>query len=209
MINPKPILFWDLDGVIVDSHQAAFALMQRISPMNMSWEQYQKMSEANVWHSLLKFLSFTKKVKQEFLENQYEMIQDDPASWGAVYRGIPEVLSQTAEKYENIIITNNQARVTEPILEFYGLRGFFGQVLGREHRGNKEDKILEVLGNTLQKPEDTFFITDSLGDLREGAAAKVKTIAVTWGVHDQKTLEEGNPTHLCGSPEHLGPILFN
>lgn len=208
MINPKPILFWDLDGVILDSHQAAFTLLQKISPMNMTWEHYQKMSEANIWHSFLKFLSFTKKVKQEFLDHQYEMIKDDPSSWGAVYTGIPEILALTFEKYENVIITNNQARVTEPILEFYGLRGFFGSILGREHRGNKQDKILEVLENTLQKPEETFFITDSLGDLREGRAAKVKTIAVTWGVHDQKTLEEGSPNYMCGSPEHLRSLLF-
>ena len=50
-------------------------------------------------------------------------------------------------------------------------------------------------------------ITDTLGDLREASAVDLKTIAVTWGYHDEETLRKGNPAALVDNPAELAPQI--
>lgn len=50
-------------------------------------------------------------------------------------------------------------------------------------------------------------IGDAISDLREGRAAEVKTIAVTWGFQDRSLLANEEPTHLVDQPEELLRLL--
>ncbi len=46
-------------------------------------------------------------------------------------------------------------------------------------------------------------ITDTLGDLKEANQTGIKTIAVTWGVHQREKLKAGSPTVIIEEPTDL------
>lgn len=52
-------------------------------------------------------------------------------------------------------------------------------------------------------PKDAVFITDTLGDIREARECDIDSIAVTWGFHERKTLEKGNPIVIVSDPREL------
>ena len=58
---------------------------------------------------------------------------------------------------------------------------------------SKVIKINGLLKKYGHDPKDALFITDTLGDIRDGTACGVATIGVTWGNHDRETLKKGEP----------------
>ena len=63
---------------------------------------------------------------------------------------------------------------------------YFDFVATKEVSNSKVEKfkiIEEKYGVTSQ---ETLFITDTLGDVREADVAHVPTVAVTWGAHNRK-----------------------
>ena len=57
------------------------------------------------------------------------------------------------------------------------------------------------------KPDDCVFITDTLGDILEAKKVNVRSIAVTFGFHDQERLKRGEPLHLVSDFAEIRPLL--
>lgn len=73
--------------------------------------------------------------------------------------------------------------------------------------GSKIIKINSILKKYNIEPNDTVFITDTLGDIKEAKECGVKSIAVTWGLHDRETLEKGNPVAIIDDPRELLRVI--
>ena len=56
-------------------------------------------------------------------------------------------------------------------------------------------------------PSDCLFIGDTISDMNHAKAARVESIAVTWGVHSRQQLETVNPNHICDNMEALFHLL--
>lgn len=56
---------------------------------------------------------------------------------------------------------------------------------------------------------ECFYVGDSPYDIQAGKAAGCSTIAVTWGMFDEETLEGERPDCMCGSPRELSKILID
>ena len=57
------------------------------------------------------------------------------------------------------------------------------------------------------KKENSYFITDTVGDIKEGLAAGLKTIAVTWGFHNKELLNGLKPSYLINNPKEINNII--
>jgi len=72
---------------------------------------------------------------------------------------------------------------------------------------SKVHKIKLLLEKYSMSPENTIFVTDTLGDIKEAQECNVPTLAVTWGFHARETLEKGNPTKIIDHFEELEPAI--
>ena len=79
----------------------------------------------------------------------------------------------------------------------------FSEILGSDVHASKVVKIRSLLERYSFSPEDVVFITDTIGDIREGNACAVKSIGVTWGTHDMETLQSGDPYQVVDTVPEL------
>ncbi|WKZ23867.1 MAG: HAD hydrolase-like protein [Candidatus Dojkabacteria bacterium] len=90
-------------------------------------------------------------------------------------------------------------------MEKYNLRHYFGNILGVDVEKSKVIKLQSV--QKLHHNREMYFITDTLGDIREAEKVGIEAIAVTWGYHDKAMLEQGNPRAVVNSIEELAETV--
>lgn len=120
-----------------------------------------------------------------------------------IHDAIHKAVLALSKNYILAIVSSTASYLIEEFITKENLRENFSDILGIDVNSNKTIKINSLLEKYKINPKDAVFITDSLGDILEAAKCDVKSIAVTWGLHDKETLEKGNPVVLIGNPEDL------
>jgi phosphoglycolate phosphatase-like HAD superfamily hydrolase len=193
-------ILFDFDGVIADSFWLALEINKMICPY-LTETLYQKRFEGNIndWegpeqghtdecqHNIDFFDAYIPRMKEEVM----------------IVPGIKEVVALLGEKYTLIAISST---ITSPIQEFlekHSLSQYFVQIMGNDVHKSKVEKIRMVFEKYNITSQDCVFITDTLGDMREGAEMNVGAIGVTWGFHKPETLQKGYPFCLVEKPDEL------
>ncbi|MEA3470844.1 MAG: HAD family hydrolase [Thermodesulfobacteriota bacterium] len=200
----KKLLLFDFDGVIVDSLE----LYEEISRRCLEETGKQIIKDREDFLSL-------------FDDNFYEAMRqngvDVRAFNRAVERLIPQVdynrivpffdLIPIFEKLrkENIlvIISSNSLAAIKKIISKYRFDQYFEEVLGADFMFSKIDKIKYALEKWNFSRDDTYFIGDTLGDMKEAKMAGVRTVGVTWGWHPRERLEKAGADFLLDTPDEL------
>jgi len=84
--------------------------------------------------------------------------------------------------------------------------GCFQDILGSEFHLSKKTKIDHAVATYGISRGNTYYVGDTSGDIREGKAAGIKTIAVTWGWHPRELLAAAQPDFLIDDAEELKNI---
>jgi len=163
--------------------------------------------------------------RQEFLdifeENFYEGIRDKGVDVAAFMKAsaalapvldygrvkpvgeMEPVLEKLKEQHTLAIVSSNSNYAIRRILSRYHYDRYFEDILGHEFTLSKIEKIgraAELLNAVLN---ETFYVGDTVGDIKEAKKAGVRTVAVTWGWHTGERLQLANPDFLLDSPEEL------
>ena len=85
----------------------------------------------------------------------------------------------------------------------FGFDPYFREILGADFLFSKKEKIDYALEKYGIPGEQTFYIGDTAGDIREARAAGVRSVAVTWGWHSRERLAAAQPDFLVDTPEGL------
>ena len=121
------------------------------------------------------------------------------------FPGIAEALAALAADCTVAIITSSRARVIEAFLAAHGIKGIT-RVLGSDSETSKVAKI-GLLKAEYGTEAEYWYIGDTVGDIIEGRAAGVRTIAVAWGWHDPQRLLRAQPDALAQSPSSLPRLI--
>jgi phosphoglycolate phosphatase len=184
----KKLVIFDFDGVLVTTAEIGYLLHAEKNP-HLSREYFDSFSHGN------------------FLENMNKAIREDGYSlqenWEELYREkllnlsahdvIDALVLDCAEKYHLAIVSSSDSSHIQAWLEKEKLIASFADVLGSDVHVSKVVKIKTLLEKYSLSPNDVVFITDTLGDIREGKECGVNSIAVTWGTHNTETLKKGEP----------------
>lgn len=190
----KVILF-DFDGVIADTFSFCYRIIH--SRDFVTEDEYRARFEGNI--------NDTPKQARRDLSKPFDFIGPYTEALMACKpnHGLSEVIQELARTHDLLIISST---ITEPIARFlhlYGLDTFFREILGNDVEKSKVKKIQNVLQRYEIGPEETVFITDTLGDIREARECDVQSIAVTWGFHDRNTLQKGDPYAIVSHPREI------
>jgi phosphoglycolate phosphatase len=192
----KKLVIFDFDGVLVDTIGIGFSINQEIHE-DLSLEEYKSFFEGNIYGALRKD-GTPKKYHPDFF-NLYDSKAREII--------VPDILKLAVKELSNlytlVIISSTHSESIKKILEREEISKYFTEFLGADVEKNKVIKINLTLNKYNILPKDAIFITDTIGDIKEGKECGVNSIAVTWGFHDKKTLEKGNPVAIIDDPRDL------
>lgn len=190
----------DFDGVVIPGIECSYALFKQQLP-HLTIEEYRRWFDTNVHDYLLKNSIV---VDLPIFHTAYE------AAVAALPMEPPvrKLLAALAEHFTLAIVSSNSGAVIEHYLERSGVRGAFSHVWGSERHSCKVEKIRLLLEAHALGPRDCWFVTDTLGDLREGARAGVSCVGVTWGFHPRERLAQGGPCAIVDAPHELRDFLL-
>ena len=201
-ISQKNILIFDFDGVIADSldifmKKAITACIKYGSTQVKTKEDFLSLFEDNLYESLVK-----RGIPEDKLQNMIEELRIGPKEQNKIkiFDGIKEALLQLSKNHRIFIITSNVTQAVEEFLKSKGIT-FFEEVMGAD-KGTSKVKKIELIKLKFPKYE-LVYIGDTLGDIIEGKKAGAKTVAVTWGWHDENRLKKGKPDYMVRNPKEL------
>jgi len=119
------------------------------------------------------------------------------------FPGIVEVLTRLATNHTLTVITNSHSAAVTDSLDRFGIGPLITEVLGGELGTSKDERLDQVRAAVSLSRKEPFMIGDTIGDIREGKIAGVKTIAVTWGFQHRELLEAEEPDLILDSPDEL------
>lgn len=127
------------------------------------------------------------------------------------FAGMPEVVAHcVAGGLPRAVGSSRGHDSLDPMLRSLGLFDSFDLVVDHSDAGvgKPDPAMLTVIADRLGVPRsDLLMIGDTTFDIEMGNNAGCRTIAVTWGNHDRKTLAEARPTHMVDTPEEIIALL--
>lgn len=203
MLSPNKIIFFDFDGVFVNSLSTAFDIIQT-NQSNLTLENYRTRFEGNINETvdLNKPLQVAHQKATTFFDAYAPRLLQLP-----LIPAMTNVATQLAAQYPLYIVSSTISSAIAAFLVQHKLAACFTKILGNDVAKSKVKKFKMVLADTGLTPADSIFITDTLGDIREADEVGIATIAVTWGYHDQATLERGTPYALVTQADEIIPHI--
>ncbi len=181
------LIFFDNDGVFTP--ETADFHFQKINAFGhaLSREEYENISLGN-WHEEIKSVplgSINTEAYINFILEDYAKIKIPHKS--------RELIERLATQCPLVIVSSGSEHVIEPYLKSNRVRECFSSIRAKEQGVSKTEKFLTLLAEYQLDPDQTLFVTDSLGDIHEAQRCGIPTIGISWGVHSREVLERGKP----------------
>jgi len=205
------LLNFDYDGVLVDSCER---LLQKAVEAQVSLgagraptkEDFENSTDLNS-KNMAKTIGIPEDLHSRFAHNVFTLLKHD-SEYDALFPGIASVIRTLARQHTITVITANLGSNVRKVMQQNGLGSCISEIFDGAQPGTKSEKIHSALRKFNRGPSDAFMIGDTIGDVRQGKIAGVKTIAVTWGFQNTQLLSKEMPDYLIDSPEDLLDILL-
>ena len=202
------VLIFDYDGVIADSleifmKKVIAACIKHGSNKVNTKEYFLNLFDDNLYASLIE-RGISKETIPKLIEDFQIGLKEQKKI--KLSSGVKEMLVKLSKHNKIIIVTSNITGVVEESLKLKNI-DCFEEVMGADKETSKVKKIEAV--KSKYKNNEYFYIGDTKGDIIEGKKAGIKTIAVTWGWHNEDKLKEENPDFIVHSPQELLDLFDN
>jgi phosphoglycolate phosphatase len=197
-MEKKKLVIFDFDGVIINTLEFQYGLNEPLNP-HITYKMYKDMSNGNFFDSFQgENAIVTLNPNPLFRELYHAKVRefDTPAA-------IQQAIKKFSKDCSVAVVSSGSEDSIRHFLEKEDLLQCFSDILGYQTHTSKVVKIKGLLEKHNLASHDAVFITDTLGDIREGTEVGIRTIGVTWGMHDRATLEKGNPAIVIDSTEDL------
>ncbi|RXR08783.1 HAD-IA family hydrolase [Pseudoxanthomonas composti] len=213
-MSPLPVLFFDLDGTLIDSEpgivngiQHVFASMQQPVPAAGALRSWigppMRDSFQAVFESPEQVAQALALYRQRY----------DTLGWQelTVYPQIPELIAALKHAGHRLaVVTSKNERSARQILAGLPFGECFEQIIGASDDGSrrfKVDLIAEALARLQLRVEDCVMIGDRRMDIEGAAQHGMRSIGVLWGFGDVEELTEAGASHTVDSPTALRELI--
>jgi len=201
---PKKLLLFDFDGVVVDSLELYEDAVNRClaeigKPPFRDRKEFLAIFEDNFYEGIhrkgVDVAAFTKASMALAPSLDYSRVKPIPE--------LEPVLEKLRERHTIAIVSSNSNYAIRRILSKHDFDRHFENVLGYEFTLSKTEKIGRAAILLKKGLDETFYIGDTTGDIKEAKKAGARTVAVTWGWHSREKLCETGPDFIFDHPEEL------
>jgi HAD superfamily hydrolase (TIGR01549 family) len=176
----KPIIFIDFDGIITDSFDFVFNTGVKAFGeygINLTKDIFKTIFKApNIVKEVLKYGSKEISEKYTLLEKEGYIKEV------SIFPDVIKSLQTISQYFDLVILSANQRSVIFDILKKYNIVSLFKSVISRDdENGSKSEKIINYSKKYNIDLSKTYFIGDTISDIKEGKKAGLKIIAGAWG----------------------------
>ena len=107
------------------------------------------------------------------------------------------VVVKLSENHNLGIVTSNSTSNVNQFLANNKLSEHFKFVYSSMNFFNKGTRIENAIAKNKYKNQDTYFIGDETRDISSAKKVGIKTVAVTWGMENEKLLAKSKPTKIA------------
>ena len=213
------MLFWDLDGTIIDVSDKYYNLYKDI----LDQQGYESLGKKAYWQAKREATPENEILKLTGAEAFYDKYQDkrislieskNYLSFDKVHEGVFQVLEYLSMRFNLILVTLRRSpHQLEKQLEQLSLTQFFADVLCSGEQLYPRWKIKYNLIKDYLADNNIpghFMLGDTEADIIAGNELGLKTIAVLNGIRSERLLLKTNPDIICNSAKDLlKPELIN
>lgn len=213
----KAAIIFDHDGTLVDSIDAVVVCTNNALKNNgfreLSIEEVldgfpYATTNRFLFHTGINDRELAKKMADEF----YVEMQGTGIEHLQIYPGIQDALDKLAAYgYSMGLVTNNQGIFVRKAAAYLHYAYDLEIILGEENvRAVKPapDGILQACAGLSAKPENCWYIGDTVGDCKAAKAAGLKSGAVTWGIHSEEKLLTCGADEVFKSPAEMAEFFI-
>src|SRR3989338_675080 len=203
----EKVIIFDFDGVLADSFDFFYSLnsegMKHIG-LSLTKKRYRDLFIGNIHQGFKDFINNGQKypVFLKFKEENYDTNYYSAKNGVKLFSEAPAFLKKISKKYILTVASSGRQKNVKVLLKEKGVKNLFGLILA-DSSYSKEGMIKEILHKYQAHPGQTFFVTDTVGDLKTAKEFGLKTIAVIWGFHDKKTLMKAEPDYIASDFKKL------
>lgn len=194
----KPLVLFDYDGVLINTFLEALQTNADIG-ISVTADEYRSWFEGNIFDSI----KDVPKARDADVGDRYASAYHKRAHRMGIHPSMEQIIRNLAAQYNLCIVSSGSERTIKEQLMNSHVLDCFSDILGYETDTSKVRKIKSALETYHVGREKSVFVTDTLGDIREAHEVGVVTIAVTWGFHLEKKLQEGSPEYIVQTPGDL------
>ncbi len=189
------LVIFDFDGVLVDTLLICYSINAK--KLGFSLEKYKSFFGGNIYETTasVKNKSFN---LQDFFKHY-----DNETRELKIPDELKKILKELGEKYILGIVSSTQTSSISNILKREGVASSFRDIFGSDTHTSKVVKNKMLLEKYKIESKDAVFVTDTVGDVIEARTCGIKSIAVTWGFHDEKMLLKAKPDKIVNTPRDL------
>ena len=142
------------------------------------------------------------KIKKELrkeVENHYKNVP--------IQKDMANVIKKLSKKYKLVLISGNFNHIVKSFLRKHGIANCFKLVIGGDKIRSKLKKFKMCKKMLKAKNDEILYITDTVGDLKDGKRMKLLTMATSWGYHSKTELKKLRPNYIVNKPKEILEIL--
>jgi phosphoglycolate phosphatase len=204
--DPKLIIF-DFDNCISDLVDVGQEVVDTLSKkylknkINLKKVMYNegmsgviKKSKVKLWRVPFIIRRFRKELKRDFYKVK-------------PHKGMLDLIKSLSKTHTLAILTSNSKENVELFLTKYKIKKYFTVIKTNSSLFTKSFHIRRIKRKLKFTKDNTFMVGDEVRDIRAANSAKIKSVAVTWGINSKKLLKKQNPSYVANTPEKLKKIF--
>ena len=199
------LCLFDYDGVIADSFdsllgvcvEAQKMLGEGRAPRSQDFQEIENLT----FEELGRMIGISDGKCTAYARSVFEIQQK---GWQvSPFPEVIDVVKQLSAAHTVCVVTNSQDDAVGTALDRFGIGKAITAVMGSDSGITKVERIGRL--KEVYAPDDgsVYMIGDTIGDIRAGKQAGVRTVAITWGFQSRDLLAREAPDHLVDSPQEL------
>ncbi len=203
-MEKKKLVIFDFDGVLVNTSDLNFSIQKKLNP-EITKEYFHSLANGNFLENYYKEVERGNLVDIPDWDEKYleGLLQLDP------HDVIKRLILDFSDKYILAVVSSSTSSPISEFLKQEEVRDCFSEIYGSDVHQSKVVKINNLLEKYSIDKKDVIFITDTLGDIRDGNECEINSIGVTWGNHSRETLLKGKPYEVVDDVLSLEIVVNN